>query len=164
MNQRVCLLIAASLLFGLAVWPNQDEVTLAPQSAARAEEPGANEATPRPVAESVHQFMEYVFELPYARLRKRMAEEPKDKESWNIVKSDSLILAEGGNLLLFRAPEEDRREWYSRSVTTRKLGGQLYQAARKRDYKVAREHYAAMIANCNACHVKFAGGEPQLEP
>ena len=164
MKKNVCFLIAATILFGLAGWLNQFDSTLTQPAAARAAETCAAQPKQQPVVDSMHQLMEYVFELPYERLKKQMAEEPKDKSGWKIVKSDSLILAEAENLLLMRAPEEDSQEWNNLSVATRDLGGRLYQAARGHDYKAARQHYNAMVAKCNACHTKFADGEHQLEP
>ena len=164
MKKNVCVVIAVCVLFGVAGWLNQIQSPLTQAAAARAAETCSAQTKPQPVVDSMHQLMEYVFELPYERLKEQMAEEPKDKSGWKIVKSDSLILAEAENLLLMRGPEQGTQEWNTLSVATRDLGGKLYQAARQRDYKTARQHYAAMVAKCNACHVKFADGKHQLEP
>ena len=122
------------------------------------------DAAPEPVEESMHEFMEYVFQPTYRRLKASMAVEPKDKAGWKPIKADSLTLAEGGNLLLMRTPEEGGAAWDNYSVAVRVTGGELYQAARTRDYKLAKESYAKMLDNCNACHKKFADGKYQLQP
>ena len=50
------------------------------------------------------------------------------------------------------------------SVQVRDLGGQLYEAAKAKDFAAARKHYEAMIENCNACHKHFDDGKNQLKP
>jgi cytochrome c556 len=122
------------------------------------------DAAPEPVEESMHEFMEYVFQPTYRRLKASMAAQPKDKSAWKPIKADSLILAEGGNLLLMRTPDEGGAAWDKFSVAVRGAGAELYQAARARDYKAAKQKYASMLDNCNACHKQFADGKYQLEP
>ena len=75
------------------------------QPLAQAAEPG------EPVEESMHEFMEYVFQPTYKRLKTQMAAEEKNNAAWKAVKSDSLILAESSNLLLLRLPKEDAKAW-----------------------------------------------------
>lgn len=93
-----------------------------------------------------------------------MAVQDKGNDAWKTIKSSSLILAEGGNLLLFRGSEADRDDWVKHATTIRELGGQLYQAAKSKDEKKSQEVYKLMIQNCNDCHQQFAGGDPQLKP
>lgn len=127
-------------------------------------ESGEGEATARAVEPSMHEFMEYVFQPPYKRLRAVMASEPADNAAWKAIKSDSLILAEAGNLLLIRRPDENESSWRSHAVEVRSLGGQFYQAARKKDYAAATKHWSAMLQKCNSCHKTFADGKYQLTP
>ena len=82
------------------------------------------------VEPSPHEFMEYVFQPTYRRLKKSIA---ADEADWGAIKSDSLILAEGGNLLLLRGPEKDRDSWIELAQQVRKTGGDLYHAAKKKD-------------------------------
>lgn len=123
----------------------------------------ANDA-PEPVEESMHEFMEYVFQPTYKRLKASMVAKPKDKAGWKPIKADSLSLAESANLLLMRSPDEGGAAWNKFSVAVRSTGGDLYQAARAREYEAAKRHYQAMLKNCNACHEQFAGGKYQLQP
>ena len=111
----------------------------------------------------MHEFMEYVFEPPYKRLRTAMASDP-DNAGWKAIKSDSLILAEAGNLLLLRHPEDNEASWREHSVAVRDLGKEFYTAARKKDYAAAKKGYTVLLQKCNSCHDKFAGGEHQLKP
>ena len=131
---------------------------------ARAESPSETKNTAQPVEDNMHEFMEYVFQPTYKRLKVAMASEPTDNGTWKAIKSDALILAEGGNLLLIRKPKKHADVWTQHSVVVRELGGNLYQAARKKDYKTARQNYTSMLMKCNSCHNKFANGEHQLKP
>lgn len=134
----------------------------APQAAAA--EPAGEAPKPEPVESDMHEFMEYQFQPVYLRLKASLAQAPADRAGWKSVKSDSLILAEGGNLLLLRKPDADVADWDRYSVETRQHGGELYKAAKASDYANARKHYEAMLVSCNACHTQFADGEHQLKP
>lgn len=126
--------------------------------------PSSNKNSAEPVEPDMHEFMEYVFQPTFKRLKPVMAAAPSDNQAWKAIKADSLILAEGGNLLLIRQPKDDAPDWVKHSVLVRDFGGQLYRAAKAKDYTLARKQYEAMVQNCNACHQQFAGGEHILTP
>ena len=121
-------------------------------------------AGPQPVDESMHHFMEYVFEPNYKRLKASLASEPKDKQAWKGIKGDALTLPEATNLLMTRGPKQNGYAWAPLSVAVRTHGSELYQAARKSDYAAARKAYTTMLTNCNACHKQYADGKHQLQP
>ena len=116
------------------------------------------------VESNMHEFMEYVFQPTYNRLKPLMASPPAANQGWRAIKSDALILAEGGNLLLLRKPPEGQTAWGELSVAVRDAGGQLYRAARKRNFSECRRAYEQMLISCNSCHKRFAGGKHQLAP
>ena len=118
----------------------------------------------QPVESSMHEFMEYVFQPTYKRLKQSIAVETTDKAAWKAIKADALSLAEAGNLLLLHSPKEDVTAWDELSIASREEGGKLYQAAKAKDYTLARQHYESMLTKCNACHDKFAEGKHQLTP
>lgn len=122
------------------------------------------EAKPVPVEEDMHEFMEYVFEPAFKRLKLAMAAAPADNAGWKILKGEGLVLAEGGNLTMLRAPAEETATWNAMSADVRDHGKGLYTAAKMKNFDEAKKSYVAMIHSCNACHDKFAGGEHQLEP
>lgn len=121
-------------------------------------------ATQTPVEEDLHEFMEYVFQPTYKQLKEAMKSAPTDNNGWLNVKSGSLILAEGGNLLMIRGPQDDRDKWVDFAIDVRSSGAKMYRAAHEKDFASARDHYVSMLNSCNACHVKFAKGEHQLTP
>ena len=157
-NKRWFIMLVALVLVGLL------NVMLASRAmTARADSPTPPNQ-PRPVEKDMHEFMEYIFQPTYKRLKHSIAGEPADNNAWKGIKADALILAEGGNLLLLRSPKVDATVWGELSAAVRESGGNLYQSAKKKDYKSARQHYEVMLNKCNVCHDKFADGEHQLSP
>ena len=152
------------LIFSLLIILVLSAFTLLPtDSPATADEPKPT-AGPQPVDDSMHHFMEYVFEPNYKRLKASLASEPKDKQAWKGIKGDALTLAEATNLLMVRGPKQNGYAWAPLSVAVRTHGSELYQAARKSDYAAARKAYTTMLTNCNACHKQYADGKHQLKP
>ena len=119
---------------------------------------------PEVVEDSMHEFMEYVFQPTYRRLKVSMAAEPSDNKGWKAIKSDSLILAESCNLLFARLPDEDADDWAQHATASRTDGSALYQAARAKDFAKATSAYKTMLNNCNACHRQFENGKHILVP
>ena len=116
-----------------------------------------------PVEKSMHQMMEYGFNPAYMRLQELMKLEDPEREQWKKIREETMVLAEGGNLLLYRLPEEDVEEWQKSAVAIREVGRDLYRAARTRRMNRARPAYEEMIKQCNACHTSHADGKYQLE-
>ena len=65
---------------------------------------------------------------------------------------------------MLRPPEEETNEWNRLSAELRDSGGELYAAAKTRDYPTTREKYVNFVHKCNACHEQFADGEHLQEP
>ena len=116
-----------------------------------------------PVEESMHEFMEYYFEPGYKRLKPAMENDSPDRQAWKAIKGDSLMLAEGGNLLMMRKPSEDVEAWNEAAKAVRDHGAELYQAAKEGNRENALTAYKAMINNCNRCHDSHADGKHQLK-
>ncbi len=138
--------------------------TGSPEATAAAQKDKGPALAPTPVDTNMHDFMEGVFQAPYRRLKAAMAAEPKDAPAWKAIRSDALILAEGGNLLLLRKPAKDADLWAKWSALSRDAGGDLFKAAKAKDYPAAKKAYEAMLGHCNACHKKFEDGKHILAP
>ena len=117
-----------------------------------------------PVEDSMHEFMEYVFQPTYLRLKASMAVAPADNKGWKAVKSDSLILAESCNLLFVRKPDEHREDWTRHATASKTHGAELYKAAKEKNFAAATTAYRTMLNNCNACHKQFEDGKHILQP
>jgi hypothetical protein len=141
-------------------------LALLPAGHCQADEKSRNDATPamEPIEQDMHEFMEYVFEPTYKRLKAALAEQPQDAKIWKSIKSDALILAEGGNLLLLRRPQKDVEAWQQHALEVGQFGGQLYRAGKTKDYESVMTKYTAMLEKCNRCHQQFANGKHQLTP
>ena len=141
-----------------------------PSSAQEVQASSASSFRPLPedeaviVEDSMHEFMEYVFQPTYRRLKKTMAEEPTANSGWKALKSDSLILAESSNLLFARTPDENGADWNKHAAASRRDGAELYKAARKKDFTEATAAYKRMLESCNACHRQFENGKHILTP
>lgn len=144
-----------------AAEPAPDAKPMAASDSGEGESAGAKV---EPVEADMHELMEYAFEEPYKRLKAALATPPADRAAWKVIKSDALLLAEGGNLLLSRGPEKHRDAWERHSVEVRTVGAALYKAAKTRDHAAARPEWEALVQKCNACHNAFADGEHQLTP
>lgn len=116
------------------------------------------------VEDSMHEFMEYVFQPTYLRLKQSMAAAPADNKGWKAIKSDSLILAESCNLLYSRKPEEKAADWIKHATASKDNGAKLYAAAKAKDFAAATESYKAMLESCNSCHRQFEEGKHILTP
>jgi hypothetical protein len=117
-----------------------------------------------PVEDSMHEFMEYVFQPTYLRLKQSMAAAPADNKGWKAVKSDALILAESCNLLYGRAPKEHGEDWVKHATASKEHGAKLYGAARAKDFEAATSAWKTMLDSCNACHKQFENGKHILQP
>ena len=119
---------------------------------------------PEVVEDSMHEFMEYVFQPTYKRLKVTMAAAPADNAGWKAMKSDALILAESCNLLFARTPDEDAAAWNKHAAASRANGAELYKAAKAKDFAKSTTAYKSMLDNCNACHRQFEDGKHILQP
>ena len=118
--------------------------------------------------DSMHHFMEYVFEPRYKELKQALAAKPIDKQTWKKIKAGSLTLAEAANLLITRPPgdaqDDEKKLWIGYARAIRSETTALFQAARKKQFVSVRTAFHSTIQKCNACHQKFAEGKFQLEP
>lgn len=136
----------------------------APESSAAGYNSSFPENDVEPVEQSMHEFMEYVFQPAYLRLKQSMAAAPVDNKGWKAIKADSLTLAESCNLLFSRAPEEGRADWNAHAKASREKGAALYAAGVKKDFAAAGTAWKAMLESCNTCHRQFENGKHILQP
>lgn len=98
---------------------------------------------------------------PNARaVGKLLAARPKDAETWTLIRGQSLLLAESGNLLLMRPPKTKAGEesWMTYAGELRESASTLSRAAAAKDYLQARTALAGVANACNRCHQTFRVG------
>jgi hypothetical protein len=157
--KQAFLPITVSLVAGLAGW----QLGSAPDVFAK---PVVQKLAQQAVETDVHEFMEHYNQPIYRRLKEALASDPdnKDRKKWSKIADDSLLLAEVGNLLFLRGPQQERDAWLRHAVTVREAGSKLYHAAKQQNGEAAKTNFNQLINNCNQCHKQFAGGEHMLEP
>ena len=154
--------IAATALVGTVVLASYSTVGAKPAPVASVAPIAADDIVA--VEDSMHEFMEYVFQPTYLRLKQSMATAPADNKGWKAIKSDTLILAESCNLLYSRKPEEKAEDWVKHATASKDNGAKLYKAAKAKDFTAATDAYKAMLESCNACHRQFEDGKHILAP
>lgn len=154
-----------NLLIGAAAAAGCLLATLTPDNSRTAwSVPAAPVDDVQPVEKSMHEFMEYVFQPAYLRLKAAMATAPADNKGWKAIKADSLVLAESCNLLFGRAPDGGAADWISHAKAAREKGGALYAAGKAKDFTAASTAWKSMLESCNACHKQFEDGKHILQP
>lgn len=126
--------------------------------------PAAPAEEVKPVEDSMHEFMEYVFQPAYLRLKAAMMAAPADNKGWKAIKADSLVLAESCNLLFSRAPDGSAADWIAHAKASREKGGALYAAGKAKDFAAASTAWKSMLESCNTCHRQFEDGKHILQP
>jgi hypothetical protein len=162
MRARTSLVACALALFG--VWLSYSGLSQPAPALAAQKTADKPPATPMPVDATMHDLMDGMFKGSYRRLKAAMVAEPKENPGWSVIRSEALLLAEGGNLLLLRKPAKDTDEWVKYSVASRDAGAELYKAAKAKDFTASKKAYETMLTHCNACHKKFDEHDHQLKP
>jgi len=108
-----------------------------------------------PVAET--RILMLGINLPnFQGLQQRLARQPANKDSWEIVRGEALLIAENGNLLILRDPPAGSRQtWVDRARDLRSAGKRLARAAADRDYARSRDCLADLLNSCNRCHRNY---------
>ncbi|CAN5331220.1 hypothetical protein BH11PLA2_BH11PLA2_01610 [soil metagenome] len=119
--------------------------------------PKANAAKTEPKLEAVAEtklLMNGLIEANFNGLTKTLKDKPAEAEAWQFARGQALLIAEGGNLLMLRAPKTKpaQENWLAKSQALRDAGVKLADAATKRDYLAARTAMAGLANSCNRCH------------
>lgn len=78
---------------------------------------------------------------------------PQTEAEWATVRRGALTLAEAGNLLRARGP--DQAEWIKDANLLATAGTRAYQAAQSKDTKALAGVADAVDASCTACHKQY---------
>src|SRR5262245_11667122 len=79
-----------------------------------------------------------------------------DEESWAFARGQALLIAESGNLLMLRPPNNPAQEtWLRAAEEMRDSAGQLAKTAGSRDVERGRLALVELSHKCNACHESF---------
>ncbi len=113
-------------------------------------------AEPQPLVDN-HEIMDLMIDPTYELLKDAAAVEPDGRKGWRALYVHSYAMGEIANLLFARNDQEYMAtpEWDQLVVEMRKLCNAIAEATKAQDYPAVKQHYEALIVNCNACHTKF---------
>jgi hypothetical protein len=86
---------------------------------------------------------------------------PKTDEDWTVLQSNTLNLAEAGNLLLMPGRAKDKGEWTNHAKALVETGSQAFKAANAKDAKAIEMIGDKVDETCEACHAKYLPKQPQ---
>lgn len=108
-----------------------------------------------PVAET-KLLMEGLAQPNFRGVQKLLKQEPADDAAWVFLRGQALLLAETGNLLMLRPPNNAGESlWQERAGELRVTATRLAKAAGSRDYVRSRVALAELSNACNRCHQSF---------
>lgn len=142
------MLLRRGLLAGLAL------SLLAPSPG-----PAQPPARPSPRLEAVAEtrlLMEGLNQANFRGLDRLLRQKPADAEAWTFARGQALLIAESGNLLMLRPPQNPgQTAWMERSMELRSAAARLARAASDRDYERSRAGLVEVAGACNRCHQSF---------
>lgn len=89
---------------------------------------------------------------------------PKNQKEWNDLRSQALMLAESGNLLMMEGRARDQKNWILESKMLIDLGAKAYQAAQNKDLDAIRALNDPLNAACVTCHQQYRPGYHRRRP
>ena len=104
----------------------------------------------------------------YKGLERLLRDPPKDDQAWIFARGQALLIAETGNLLMFRPPRNPgETPWLERAIELRTKATQLAKTLALKDFNASRAEYVSLANTCNRCHQSFrvpVQVEPFAEP
>lgn len=153
MKQAILVILATACIAILATWRE------APTSFAQ-DGVDLSKPEPAPLIDN-YEIMEILMDPVYEKLKDSVSIEPTRRKDWRAIYLSAYTLGEQANLLFSRNDEDymTTPEWDALTVEMRQLCADIGTAVKAKDYPAIKKSYEALIANCNACHVKFEGEE-----
>jgi hypothetical protein len=108
-----------------------------------------------PVAET-KLLMEGMAHPNFQALEKTLIGENIDKESWTIARGQALLIAETGNLLMLRPPNNTGQEsWMQDAMQLRSSATELARVISTQNRIQSRTSLVVLSNSCNNCHQTF---------
>ena len=83
---------------------------------------------------------------------------PKKPQDWAALRTNALMLAESGNLLMMDGRARDQKNWITESKMLIDLGAKAYQAAQAQNLDAIRALNDPLNAACVTCHYQYRPG------
>jgi hypothetical protein len=85
-------------------------------------------------------------------------EPPKTQHDWDRLRSQALMLAESGNLLMMEGRARDQGNWIKESKMLVDIGAQAFKAAQAKNVDGIRALNDSLNAACVTCHYQYRPG------
>jgi cytochrome c553 len=80
---------------------------------------------------------------------------PKNDVEWNVIRTQALMLAESGNLLMLTGRARDQGDWIKDSKMLIDAGAAAYKAAQAKDVNAILALNDQLNTACVTCHVQY---------
>jgi hypothetical protein len=80
---------------------------------------------------------------------------PKNEVEWNVIRTQALMLAESGNLLMMAGRARDQGDWMRDSKMLIDVGASAYKAAAAKDVTAILALNDQLNAACVTCHQQY---------
>jgi hypothetical protein len=117
----------------------------------------AQRITPKlePVAET-KLLMEGLVHPNFQALEKTLKNDEIDKDSWTFARGQALLIAESGNLLMLRPPNNTGQDdWMKNAMELRSSATELARAVSSKNPTRCRTSLVLLSNSCNNCHQTF---------
>jgi hypothetical protein len=134
--------------------PPRPQPTVRPSNSAPASMP---KNAPRlvPVADN-KLLMEGLANANFLGLEKILKATAIDEDSWGFARGQAVLIAESGNLLMLRPPNNPSQEtWLKAASEMRDSASQLSKIVATHDVERSRIAMVELSQKCNACHESF---------
>jgi hypothetical protein len=91
-------------------------------------------------------------------------EPPKNTQDWTVLRTQALMLAESGNLLMMEGRARDQKNWIMESKMLIDIGGKAYKAAQAKNIDEIRALNDSLNAACVVCHYQYRPGYHRRRP
>jgi hypothetical protein len=91
-------------------------------------------------------------------------EPPKNAQDWTVLRTQALMLAESGNLLMMEGRARDQKNWIMESKMLVDIGGKAYKAAQAKNVDDIRALNDSLNAACVVCHYQYRPGYHRRRP
>ena len=91
-------------------------------------------------------------------------EPPKTDVQWNVIRTQALMLAESGNLLMMPNRARDQGDWIKESKVMVDLAATAYRAALAKDMDGILAVNDKLADSCIACHQQYRANYPRRAP
>ena len=89
---------------------------------------------------------------------------PKTAQDWTTLRTQALMLAESGNLLMMDGRARDQKNWILESKMLIDIGAKAYKAAQAKDVDGIRALNDSLNAACVVCHYQYRPGYHRRKP